>query len=305
MPDRYASRRSASPGPSSASYRRDRSPPPSHRRRDDDRGYDRRDSGRRGGPYDDDERDYRDRDRDRRGGGRGRYDDEDEYDRRRSGGGDGGRRRSPPPAQSGGGGSGRRRSRSPVGGDGGWGKREALPDQNALVPGGGGAQRGGEVAHKQPPKPVEPDFKPSGALAAETNTLNGVVLKYSEPAEARKPVRNWRLYVFKGKEQVELFHVHRQSCYLFGRDRVVVDIPVDHPSASKQHAVLQYRQVVERNEFGDTKSITKPFILDLESANGTLVNDETVPASRYYELRSGDVIKFAFSTREYVLLVES
>lgn len=137
-----------------------------------------------------------------------------------------------------------------------------------------------------------------------------------------------------------------------GSDAQVVDIPVDHPSASKQHAVLQYRQVVERNEFGDTKSITKcaasphvapssasltvcarrPFILDLESANGTLVNDETVPASRYYELRSGDgefssllvqhcnqagllnrslcwtwpaVIKFAFSTREYVLLVES
>lgn len=37
----------------------------------------------------------------------------------------------------------------------------------------------------------------------------------------------------------------------------VADIPVDHPSTSKQHAVLQFRQVVERNEFGDTKSRTK------------------------------------------------
>ena len=92
----------------------------------------------------------------------------------------------------------------------------------------------------------------------------------------------------------------------------VADIPVDHPSASKQHAVLQFRQVIERNEFGDSKSLTKsvasfpmslssfvladslpnrndrPFIIDLESANGTMVNDEAVPASRFYELRSGD-----------------
>lgn len=129
---------------------------------------------------------------------------------------------------------------------------------------------------------------------------------------------------------------------------------MDHPSASKQHAVLQFRQVTERNEFGDTKSLTKcapllplclararsdcvrprrPFLIDLDSANGTMVNDEAVPASRFYELRSGDgallrcpgksvtcapllavltplsraacpVLKFAFSSREYVLLVE-
>jgi smad nuclear-interacting protein 1 len=32
--------------------------------------------------------------------------------------------------------------------------------------------------------------------------VTGVVLKYHEPPEARKPTKNWRLYVFKGKEQV-------------------------------------------------------------------------------------------------------
>lgn len=35
-----------------------------------------------------------------------------------------------------------------------------------------------------------------------TSTLRGVVLKYNEPPEARKPVKSWRMYVFKGKEQV-------------------------------------------------------------------------------------------------------
>ncbi|KNZ56669.1 uncharacterized protein VP01_234g5 [Puccinia sorghi] len=192
-----------------------------------------------------------------------------------------------------------------------------------------------------------PNFNPSGKLAAETKTFKGVVLKYHEPPEARKPTnKNWRLYVFKGKEQLDLFHIHRQSAYLLGRDRVVVDIPLDHPSSSKQHAVIQFRQVSSTNEFGDSKTTVKfsptsstshpratpmtispssfadlihacfvippniavlhrPYIIDLESANGTFVNGEKIPASRYYELQSGDVIKFGGSTREFVLIPET
>jgi len=144
-------------------------------------------------------------------------------------------------------------------------------------------------------------------LAAETNTVKAVdgsstVLKYNEPPEARKPHQNWRLYVFKGSEQVELLHIHRQSAYLIGRDRLVADIPVDHPSCSKQHAVIQYRLVQEKDEFGNPKGIIKPSIIDLESTNGTLVNDDRIPPARYYELKAGDVIKFGESTREYVVL---
>ena len=39
----------------------------------------------------------------------------------------------------------------------------------------------------------------SGALAADTNTVNGTLVKYAEPPEARKPKKKWRLYVFKVK----------------------------------------------------------------------------------------------------------
>lgn len=153
----------------------------------------------------------------------------------------------------------------------------------------------------------KPNFAPSGLLAAATNTVKAAdgtstVLKYNEPPEARKPILGWRLYVFKGNEQVELLHIHRQSAYLIGRDRTVADISIDHPSCSKQHAVIQYRHVHEKDEFGGSKGVIKPFIIDLESTNGTLVNDEKIPISRYYELKASDVIKFGQSTREYVLL---
>jgi hypothetical protein len=39
--------------------------------------------------------------------------------------------------------------------------------------------------------------------------------------------------------RVDLLHIHRQSAYLIGRDRTVTDIPLEHPSSSKQHAVIQ------------------------------------------------------------------
>lgn len=97
----------------------------------------------------------------------------------------------------------------------------------------------------------------------------------------------------------------RQSCYLIGRDRVVVDIATEHPSISKQHAVIQFRLVTKRNEFGDESRSIKPFLIDLNSANGTSVNAAAIPKSRYYELRHGDTCRFGGSTREYVLLDET
>ena len=53
----------------------------------------------------------------------------------------------------------------------------------------------------------KPNFGSSGLLAAATKTVKtgegkDVVLKYHEPPEARKPLLGWRLYVFKGNEQV-------------------------------------------------------------------------------------------------------
>ena len=59
-----------------------------------------------------------------------------------------------------------------------------------------------EQTMDKPKEPPKPNFAPSGLLAKETNTVQGVQLKYNEPPEARKPLKNWRLYVFKGKDQI-------------------------------------------------------------------------------------------------------
>lgn len=142
----------------------------------------------------------------------------------------------------------------------------------------------------------------TGALARDTNTFNGIVIKYNQPPEAKKPTKHWRLYPFKGSEALDHINIHNQSAYLFGRERRVADIPIDHPSCSKQHAVIQFRCIpVERSD-GTTGKVTRPYIIDLESANGTYVNHKKLEPKRYVELFEKDVIKFGFSSREYVLL---
>jgi smad nuclear-interacting protein 1 len=66
--------------------------------------------------------------------------------------------------------------------------------------------------------------------------------------------------------------------------------------------VIQYRLVQQKDEFGSSKGVIKPFVIDLESTNGTHVNGDAIPTSRYYELKASDVLKFGTSNREYVLL---
>ncbi|KAK2701654.1 hypothetical protein QYM36_019705 [Artemia franciscana] len=148
----------------------------------------------------------------------------------------------------------------------------------------------------------KPNFALSGKLAEETNTFRGVVIRYSEPPEARIPKKRWRFYVFKDNENMPTLYMHRQSAYLIGRDRKVCDLAVDHPSCSKQHAALQYRLVPYEKADGRRARAVRPYIIDLGSSNETFVNNKPIEPQRYVELREKDVLKFGFSSREYVLL---
>lgn len=166
---------------------------------------------------------------------------------------------------------------------------------------------------------VKANFGLSGALANDDQTGNvrhGITLKFSEPPEARIPNTRWRLYVFKKEntdkgtskdgansgELLETLHISKQSSYLFGRELEIADIPVHHPSLSKQHCVLQYRALMDKV---DGKLRCKPYLMDLGSTNGTFINGVRLEDARYYELRKGDVITLGASTREYVLLTEN
>lgn len=180
----------------------------------------------------------------------------------------------------------------------------ALPSQQDAFKGDSVTPVGGTA----PAEKTKPNFSTTGRLAAESNTIKSgdgqaIVLKYHEPSEARKPPSRdaWRMYVFKGSEIVETLELSRRSCWLFGREAAVVDHLIEHPSCSKQHAVVQFRYIEKRNEYGDKTGKVRPYLIDLESANGTSIDGKQVPTKRYVELRDKDTIKFGHSTREYLL----
>lgn len=48
--------------------------------------------------------------------------------------------------------------------------------------------------------------------------------------------------------------------------------------------------------------LSRPYLIDLEATNGTFINGEQAPATRFIELKQKDMLKFGNSTREYILL---
>jgi len=159
--------------------------------------------------------------------------------------------------------------------------------------GKGNGKVGQDDGKDDKPEMEKPNFEASGLLALEDNSKNGIPLKFVIPPEARKPTDKWRLYIFTSAEEPKVVHLHRMMGYLFGKDRRVADVPTDHPTCSKQHAVLHYR--LQRGR-------VNPYIMDLESTNGTYLNGERIEPARYVELRERDVLKFGNSSREFVLL---
>lgn len=77
--------------------------------------------------------------------------------------------------------------------------------------------------------------------------------------------------------------------YLFGR-APICDIVLDHPSISRQHAVIQYKKN------GDA------FLYDLGSTHGTFVGKNRLKSNQYYPIVQGNnLLKFGNSSRLYVL----
>lgn len=94
-------------------------------------------------------------------------------------------------------------------------------------------------------------------------------------------------------EQIPLSkHKNISKSYLIlGRQADAVDITLENPSVSRQHAVIQFK--------GSDSSV---HIFDLGSAQGTFVNKTKLAPLTYHKLNVGDIIKFAASMRMFVLM---
>ncbi|SBT47565.1 fork head domain protein, putative [Plasmodium ovale wallikeri] len=123
------------------------------------------------------------------------------------------------------------------------------------------------------------NFNPSGLLAQEKSYRNGVELKYTEGIDGENPDKTQK----KKKKKKRAYH------------ELVADIKLTHISISKQHAVIQFKK-------HENKIV--PFLIDLNSTNGSYLNHEKIDPNKFYELRECDLLKFGKSGQEFVLIHE-
>jgi hypothetical protein len=112
---------------------------------------------------------------------------------------------------------------------------------------------------------------------------------YHPPDWSAVPKEPFNLEVLKDGLIIDTIHLADKVYFTLGRQHDIVDIPMDHPSISRIHAVLNYR---------NDGSL---MLLDLNSAQGTYLNKSICEKNVYHRVYVGDIIKFGASTRKYIV----
>lgn len=131
---------------------------------------------------------------------------------------------------------------------------------------------------------------------------------YEEPKWSSSPTQStWSLDEIKNGTILQS-HPLNSKCVTFGRAEDQVSIPTAHPSCSRLHARIAFHT-------SSSDPIGTPWLRDLGSGHGTLVNKKLLPkksigkmenssgeGSRGVILFPGDMIQFGASTRIYCLV---
>lgn len=110
---------------------------------------------------------------------------------------------------------------------------------------------------------------------------------YCEPNDACNPDKNYCLVAFSNLDHVETYRIQK-SMFMIGS---IKQNDVQIEKCERQHAVIQFRNI-------------KPYIFDINSVDGTYVNDIRIETLRYFELKPEDVVQFGACDLEYVFMIE-
>ena len=133
---------------------------------------------------------------------------------------------------------------------------------------------------------------------AEQLKQTQISIPYKEPVWSGIPPesKKYSFDVLKNGTLIENFELGKKPWIVFGR-LPSCDVCMEHPSLSRHHAVVQYRDTSEDgHECGW-------YLYDLDSTHGTWVNKVKVKPKVYRRLHVGHVVKFGGSSRLHVLQV--
>lgn len=123
----------------------------------------------------------------------------------------------------------------------------------------------------------------------ERKTDPNIPHMYQPPFWSGRPSSHFTLELIRDGVSKGAIPLHKKSWYLFGR-APICDIELDHPTVSRQHAVIQYRKN------GDA------YLFDLGSTHGTFIGKKKLLPNTYVQIQQGNnLIRFGNSTRSYIL----
>ncbi|KAA8537260.1 hypothetical protein F0562_027053 [Nyssa sinensis] len=143
-----------------------------------------------------------------------------------------------------------------------------------------------QTSHQQTQqKPIGPDVVP----AVQVTQVGGGQSTWQPPDWAIEPRPGvYFLEVLKDGEVLDRINLDKRR-QIFGRQFHTCDFVLDHQSVSRQHAAV----IPHKNG-----SI---YVIDLGSAHGTFVANERLTKDSPVELEAGQSLRFAASTRIYIL----
>lgn len=137
--------------------------------------------------------------------------------------------------------------------------------------------------------PLTTDVPPTLAPTQQVTQIGGGQSTWQPPDWAIEPRAGvYYLEVLKDGEVLDRINLDKRR-HMFGRQFHACDFVLDHQSVSRQHAAV----IPHKNG-----SI---YVIDLGSAHGTFVANERLTKDSPVELEVGQSLRFAASTRTYVL----
>ncbi|KAK1793197.1 hypothetical protein P4O66_011599 [Electrophorus voltai] len=162
-----------------------------------------------------------------------------------------------------------------------------------------GPHRPSESQEKRPAKEMHRHTKPKQDIKAKVPpTGKFPPLPYTEPPWGGVTGIPYSFELLKNGAILDSVPLTQQSYFVVGR-LPVCDISLEHPSISRYHAVVQYRE--HSGEQGVMGEEIGFYVYDLGSTHGTFVNKNKIPPKTYIRVRVGHVLKFGGSTRLFIL----
>ncbi|KAI3466482.1 hypothetical protein Pfo_023145 [Paulownia fortunei] len=138
-------------------------------------------------------------------------------------------------------------------------------------------------------KTVTPDVAPSTVPTQQVTQVGGGQSIWQPPDWAIEPRPDvYYLDIMKEGEVLDRINLDKRR-HIFGRQFHTCDFVLDHQSVSRQHAAVVHHK---------NGSI---YVIDLGSAHGTFVANERLTKNSPVELEVGQSLRFAASTRTYIL----